>query len=347
MKRSNKMKNKLYIFLILISLITTSCRTVSSVQFQVLEPAKIILPQHVKKFSVVNNIFLQNKYDKIINKKKSKVDYRLFNIDKTKMKQLTTNLTVKYLTDMINDSPLYEKAVLVNNKKNIDSLNWENIKSICKKNKTDALISLEGFIHDDSVDFNSFYSNYGYVYYTYINFKVTTVWRIYYPQQLKVIDRDIQIGNVPFDSYGYSLRGSIRGMANDTAISEEIANNVANAFFRRISPAWTDCSRMYFTGSNNMRKAIVYVENNDWTKAAELWKIDVNNTNKRIAGDAAYNMALAAEMQGKLNVALVWAKKSFEKFNNKSAVDYIHILERRIKEQVKLNKQFAGEQVIR
>lgn len=341
------MKNKLYILLILTALIATSCRTVSFVQFQVLEPATIILPKHVKKFSVVNNILLQNKYDKIINKKKSKVDYKMFNINKTKIKNLTTNLTVKDLTDMINDSPLYEKAVLIKNKKNIDSLNWESIKSICKKNNTDALISLEGFIHDDSVNFDSFYSNLGYVYYTYLNFKVTTVWRIYYPQQLKVIDRYIQIGNVPFDSYGYSLRGSIREMANDTVISERIANNVANAFFRRISPAWTDCSRMYFTGSSNMRKAIVYVQNNDWEKAAELWKLDVNNTNKRIAGDAAYNMALAAEMEGKLNIALVWAKKSLEKFNNKWAADYIHILKQRIKEQVKLNKQFAGEQVIR
>ncbi len=341
-----QMKNKIYIFLLLIFLIATSCRTISFTQFQVLKPAEVTLPEQVKSFSVVNNYLLQNRYNKIINKKGNHVDYKLFNIDTTILDSLSTDLTVKYLTDMLNNSPLYKKAILINNKSNIDEFNWDKIESVCKKNKTEALISLEGFIHDDSVDFDAFYSDFGYVYYTYLNFKVTAIWRIYYPQNRKVIDRDIQINDVPFDSYGYSLRWSIKNMSKDTIIADEIANYAANAFFRRISPAWTDCSRMYFTGSSNMRKAIMYVAKNDWVKASELWQKDVKNPNKRIAGDAAFNMALACEMDGKLDLALVWAKKAHNQ-NNKWAIDYIRILEQRLKEQDKLNKQFSGEQILK
>ena len=347
MLKIKRMKKNICIFLLLISLTATSCRTVSFTQFQVLQPAEVTLPKQVKSFSVVNNNLLQNKYDKIINKKKNHVDYKLFNIDTIILDSLSTNLTVKYLTGMLNDSPLYKKAILINNKSNIEVFNWDKIKSVCKKNKTEALISLEGFIHDDSVDFDAFYSDFGYVYYSYLNFKVTAVWRIYYPQKQKVIDRNIQINDVPFDSYGYSLQRSIKNMSKDTVIADEIANYAANAFFRRISPAWIDCSRMYFTGSSNMRKAMTYVAKNDWLKAAEFWQKDIKNPNKRIAGDAAFNMALACEMDGKLDLALVWAKKAYTQFNNKWAIDYIRTIKKRIEEQNKLNKQFSGEQILK
>ncbi|MBE9469129.1 MAG: hypothetical protein IMY72_12525 [Bacteroidetes bacterium] len=338
---------KIYIYSLLIFLISTSCRTVSFVQFQVLESAEVNLPEQVKSFSVVNNHSFQNKYCKIIHKKKKNIDYKLLNIDTAKIQSLTTNQIVKNLTDMLNDSPLYNNAVLVNSNSKTNNLTWDEVASICEKNKTDALISLEAFIHDDSASFVSYYSDYGYVYYTFLNFKVTTIWRIYYPKERKIIDRDINFADVPFDAYAYSFKGSIKEMASDTVISDEIANYAANNFFRRISPAWSDCSRMYFTGSSNMIKAINYVEKNDWTKASDLWKFDLDNRNKRIAGDATYNIALAYEMDGDIEEALIWAKKSFQKYNNKWALDYIKKLEKRLKEQVKLNKQFAGEQVKR
>ncbi|RLD61964.1 MAG: hypothetical protein DRJ01_07005 [Bacteroidetes bacterium] len=339
--------NKIYLFFILIVLITTSCRTVSFVNLQVLKPAEITLPKNVKSFSVVNNSFLQNQYSIVTKKRKSNIDYKMLNIDTTKVKNLSVNSIVKSLTEMLNDSPLFTKAVLVNEKQKKETLNWDYVSSICKKNETEALISLEAFIHDDSVSFDGFYTDYGYVYYTFMNFKVTTVWRIYYPDEKKIIDRDIQISNVPFEAYAYSFKESIKELPNEQVISEEIANYTANDFFRRISPAWTDCSRMYFTGSTNMLKAKNFVENNYWKEATELWQNDVNNKNKRISGDAAYNMALAFEMEGDLDNALVWAKKSYQIYGNKWALDYIKKLEVRIKEQVKLNKQFAGEDIVR
>lgn len=341
------MKNKIYIFTILIIFITSSCRTVSFVNFQVLKPAEVTLPNHVKSFSVVNNSFMQNRYSKLIKKKKTNIDYKLLNIDTTKVESLTTKYIIKNLNEMLNDSPLYKNTVLISKNSKAEKLSWDYVSSICKQNNTDALISLEAFIHYDSVNFDGFYSDYGYVYYTYINFKVTTVWRIYDPYEKEIIYRDIQISDVPFDSYAYSFKESIKEIPSDKVVSEEIANYVANEFFRKISPAWTDCSRMYFTGSTNMLKAKKSVENNYWKEAAELWQNDLNKQNRRIAGDAAYNMALAFEMEGDIEKALIWAKKSYQQFNNKWALDYIKKLEKRLKEQVKLNKQFAGEDIVR
>ena len=40
------------------------------------------------------------------------------------------------------------------------------------------------------------------------------------------------------------------------------------------------------------------------------WKNLVNLNDKKIASKASYNMALAAEIKGSLNIAIDWAKKA-------------------------------------
>ncbi|MBL4655008.1 MAG: hypothetical protein JKY33_04215 [Bacteroidia bacterium] len=91
-----------------------------------------------------------------------------------------------------------------------------------------------------------------------------------------------------------------------------------------------------------MKTAKTMVITNDWARAAELWSAIVNNDPKtKTKGKAAYNMALANEVQGNLPGAVEWAKKSAYDFGNKKARSYINVLEARISEQRRLNQQMG------
>ncbi|HNE30321.1 MAG TPA: DUF6340 family protein, partial [Saprospiraceae bacterium] len=71
----------------------------------------------------------------------------------------------------------------------------------------------------------------------------------------------------------------------------------------------------------------------DWDKAVAEWQaIEMHakgHRNPKAAGRAAYNIAVAAEMQGKVDVAIEWAKLAWQDYGNKKARDYIQVLQQR------------------
>jgi hypothetical protein len=59
----------------------------------------------------------------------------------------------------------------------------------------------------------------------------------------------------------------------------------------------------------------------------------------KIAGRAAYNMAIINEINGDLDAALKWAQKSYEDYNNKLGLNYVRILENRKAKNFALEQQ--------
>lgn len=114
----------------------------------------------------------------------------------------------------------------------------------------------------------------------------------------------------------------------------------------KLIPTWLPVERLYYRSNNqNMLLAEKYAFNNQWLKAAEIWNKQTKNKNVRIAAKASYNMALACEMEGKLDVAIDWLIRSYSilKQNNEehkaNCQRYITVLALRKKEIEKLGKQ--------
>ena len=83
---------------------------------------------------------------------------------------------------------------------------------------------------------------------------------------------------------------------------------------------------------------------NDWKGAMELWKKEALNSKQKISWHANYNMAVAAEREGNLDLALQWAKKAYEIGGKSAAAQYINILNNRIAEQKRLDEQMKGKE---
>ena len=112
-------------------------------------------------------------------------------------------------------------------------------------------------------------------------------------------------------------------------------------------PSWKWTDRLiYFSGNDTMKKATELALNNKWEEAAVIWTKMAKSNNKNIVAKATYNMALACEMLGHLNLALEWASNSYHVYKNENhqqkCMDYINILATRLQQERRLKKQFGG-----
>jgi hypothetical protein len=117
-------------------------------------------------------------------------------------------------------------------------------------------------------------------------------------------------------------------------------------FGSKIIPTWLTVERLYYKSRNqNMLLAQKYALNNEWLKAAEIWNKQTKNKNQRMAAKACYNMALACEMEGKIDAAIDWLVQSYSilKVDNEehrqNCQRYITVLAIRKKEIEKLAHQ--------
>lgn len=130
------------------------------------------------------------------------------------------------------------------------------------------------------------------------------------------------------------------------AIAQNSGEYLGKAFGTKLIPTWIKVERMYYQSNNTeMHKAEAYAKNNQWLEAAKIWNKMSTNKNTTMAAKAAYNMALACEMEGHLDPAVEWLIKSYSilKENNKDHQEncqrYINLLAIRKKEIEKLAKQ--------
>jgi len=77
-------------------------------------------------------------------------------------------------------------------------------------------------------------------------------------------------------------------------------------------PEWKQVDRFLFVGHNSrMQEAAGYANNYKWINAESIWKTQLEKNNKSSEkAKIAYNLAIANEMQDKIEPALEWALKS-------------------------------------
>jgi hypothetical protein len=80
----------------------------------------------------------------------------------------------------------------------------------------------------------------------------------------------------------------------------------------------------------------------NWSGAIEDWQRAAQSGDEKIAGRAAYNMAVAFEVSGDFDNALRWAQKSYGDFGLKKALPYAQILQQRIVDNVRLKEQMGN-----
>lgn len=208
-----------------------------------------------------------------------------------------------------------------------DQLEWNTVKAICDSTKTDLLLSLEVF--DSNSDVIS--SNVQKVVRILgggipslpkaANVDVMHVWKLYDPATNRVIDQ--------YEGLRHFKMNSINSKQLNLA-----AYDAGVEYIGRYLPGHFLVKRKFYKKGKAQAKptfdtAFRRTQVANWEKAIEDWKRVVETGSAVNAGRAALNIAVAYEVLENTNLALEWAKRSFEDFGEKLGRDYYSILQER------------------
>jgi hypothetical protein len=334
------------------SLFLPSCST-KSARLTVLQPARFTVPEHISKVAVVDRSKPSNGW---LNVLEGVLTGEAIGQDRRSREE-----AVSGLIEGLRNTPRFEvirTGIEMTGSRagaNLPApLSWSEVERICQLHQADAVVTIESFDTNTGVTTkrreNTQKDKNG-KQITTIDYRsemrtaVTMGWRMYDPRSKNILDEFTTDDFLLSDATGDTEQAAVRQLPAPVTISRRVAFIGGQHYGMRIAPTYVSIQRQYYVKAKgakaSMQKAGRYAETGSWEKAAELWKIlyEKYKEEDKIAGRAAYNMAVAAEMKGNLVLALDWAKKSWELHRNKKARQYVFALQMRLEDQEQVSRQ--------
>ena len=341
-------KPKLSLLALIGGAMMTGCTT--TINMEVMKPADITIPEHLKKIVIADRTFPE-KDNKVVN-----VLEGLFTGEGLFSDRMGAEECLQGLRQSMTSTDRFSAIIPggldlrgTGTAKMPDPLPWDTVVKICDQNQADGLIVLEAFDSDCSVFFKtkSTTSKDGQGKEVVVNevagnmdIDVVTGWRFYDAQKRIIADSYEWTDHQGYTGQGPSEKEAVKKLPGKRDAIMRTGTHAGNSYGVRISPQWVNVTRMYFTsGNDQFKKAARLARVKDWNGAAEIWKKEAYGADKKLAGRACYNMALASEVNGNLDAAAEWANKSYKEHGNKKAPAYIAILYHRIEDQKRLDRQ--------
>ncbi|MDX2442515.1 MAG: DUF6340 family protein [Bacteroidales bacterium] len=339
------MRNKIIpnlILIILVYILISSCSSMNQLTMSVIEPAPVYFPSEIQSVGLINKSVSSEE-----NKDLDKMD-RIFTLEGKDLDKKGAQESIVGLYDELLSSQGFTNIKIIDDteRKKQESedlqspLSWERLSEICIKNKVDAIFSLSYYDTDATIDYKMIpieittpvgITMPAIEHQATISTKVKTGWMIYYPVNKMVLD-DFEIyDNVTLQGAGINPAKAAEAILNREKAVMHVSNNIGHNYAQRIFPYKVRVSRDYFVrGTDNFKIAKRRAQTGNWDGAAELWELEITNPKPKVAGRACYNMAIINEINGELEIAIDWASKSYVDYNNKDALRYLNILNRRV-----------------
>ena len=341
-----------YLVVILFVIIIPACKTISQVQFQALEAPDIILPTDINRIAFVD----RNQYfpsDSVEQYYSVTGGVLKDSTDQTKgipfncYKGFVDNLSEFWSQDSIPFVRLPQK-IMPDTTRYFTPLSWEIVNTVCRLNQVDALVVLEDIrvltkhevIEED-------------VFWVASEIEYQGIWRIYAPLHQKLYDERAIVDSLFMEISDSNLDRLVdKKLPSREQMMNDAAYELGRDYVELISPKWGDVSRDYFvSGDKRLSTALYFMEKNDFDTAINMWESLTKEKNMKLAGRAAYNLAVVHEMKGDLKNAIDWTRKAiylYKKMKNrpneyKRIEAYALVLNSRWANEKKI-KQFFGEE---
>lgn len=346
---AQKKKNQVFKPAISFALVTAvffvfiSCKTYQVFTIDVLEPAEIIVPQSIQSLLIAHQM-------KETEGNKSTL-YQIYGssyFDTSYYDTAYARAAVENLAGMLAYNNRFAAF-------SIDSLGLslpripdefttrhiESIKALCIENEADAFVLLSWM--DKKIDYSIYASIVG-GYYSIYTIYLSCRWLFINPFASKLVDQKLTHDTLYYKVYGFWGTSEPELYLTGRDLLTTAAEESALSYGTRISPHYVQTPRIIFkSGDRNIKKGFAKAEEGNWTDAAVIWEKTINNPNRTKKARAAFNLALASEMEGYLDPALVWAEESFRVFPDSINQTYISILRERIRQQDDLILQIEGK----
>lgn len=323
------------------AVILSSCSTTNDLTLPVTQPAPVYINKQITKIGVINRSIPDKKYEAI-----DAVD-KILTIEGKELDKKGSLVTIENLKEELLKNNRIQNVVIIDSvdfkKYGIDQfsneLSWAKIDEICKKHNVEAVYELSFFDTDSKISYrtinsqinNSFGIKIPIIEHeATVNTLIKSGWRIYDNKDKIISDKYATSNNVSLSARGINPFKAFETIAGRKDAVLNISKSIGQDYAIRILPYSIRVHRDYYVkGTNNFEIGKRRAQAGKWDSAAELWLLETNNNNPKIAGRACYNMAIINEINGDLNKAIEWATKSYTDYGDKIALRYINILKNR------------------
>lgn len=335
---------RIHILLVSIIVLASSCAT-NTLTLTVKEPPVVLIPKKTFSAGVIDRS-LPEKKSEGLNKFEKILTAEGVNLDKEAGEEAFNGLKEGLINTALFDG--------VKDLKHLElrtptvsmfpsPLTWEEVDRICAEEGVNMLFSLEMYDTDTKLDFSTTPTTVkgplgidipGILHNVQMTVFIKTGWRLYNPE-LRVIHDEIAINDqLVYASNGINPIAAVTGLLQRKEAVKQASNRIGFNYPNRILPYNIRVSRDYFVrGSNAFRVGKRMARTGNWDGAAEMWDSETLNPRPKIAGRAFYNMGISNEINGDLNTAIDWVRRSYEETGNRKALRYLRKLEIRSRKQ--------------
>ncbi len=312
------------------------------VKLTLVRPALIALPEYIKSIAVIDRTLQDESAE---NKFEQTITGEFFKQDEQAVRQ-----TIEGIIDVCSEYNLYtvartsERYIGDGTKTTFPSaLNWQKVSELCDKHQVDAILAIEIFDSDflvtnpvnvvRQITEGKVIPGHGYHIngIAVINFGV----RLYDPASKKILDEYQVSHRINFGGSGSTALDVANQVLDKTEAINRTSYQSGRIYGERITPSYYTVTREFYNKpkrNNDLSSGVRNSEVADWNGAIESWTKALNSKRK-IAGRAAFNIAVAYEVLGELEKAKEWASKSYTEYREKRGNDYYRMLVNRIKEE--------------
>ena len=349
------MKTKSTLALWLMLLTTTlfwSCRTAQT-SMEVLTPAEISVPSHIQSVAVANRSLPGTRADRILNVLEGLVTGEPLFADREGSNHCVNGLIVN-----LNEGPRFT-AVLATDERLFGTgtrqfppaLSWSQVDSICKKYGVDALILLETFDSNSKEsegsrevkrrrDGREYIEK---VFVAEVCIDVNAGWRIYDNVNRRIIDQNVYLDGRCWTGEGQNIEAARRRLPSRRRAINDAGAFAGHQYALRISPNWVRVNRTFFIGGHDgFKEARQHVRYNNWEAAVKIWENLSRSNDRKIAGRAVFNLAVAAEVRGELDEAIRLVTRAKREYHVREARGYLTALQRRKMDEQRLDQQMRS-----
>ncbi len=337
----------IYFLAVLLLLLATSCNPTT--QIQVLQPAAFAVPDHIATVVTINRSIPPKKFWKTVE--------GVFTGEGIGQDKEGARHALGALSNALTRTPRFavkQSGIEMEGSGNFRlplPLLWEDVNRICEQYGADALVALEAYdtdvleecepreVKSKGKEGNTIIKT---QYDAHLSMDVKLGWRMYDPKSQQIIDEFSIIEGSDWNKTDNTHESALELLPNRQLAVNEVSAMTGSSYGMRIAPVWILVERTYYKNHKRnvqMDNATRLAKINKWHAAAAQWQLLINSSDRKLAGKATYNMAVANEVEGKLQSALEWAEKSYTQYGNSSARSYINILNQRIQEQQQVERQ--------
>jgi hypothetical protein len=346
MGQLDRSKALLIVAALLPTLLCSGC--MASLTVRVLEPAVITLPQEVETLAVVDRSAVGNAGEGFLSVLEGIVTGEEIQGDRGGAQR-----AIDTLVRTLSASPRFNAAAVVATRAQVDSslfdttLSQDAAQALCRDVGAQALVSLEFFDSDSETVVETVKREEDDVliveHEAERTMEITVTWRVYDATRARFLDQDSNVRYSRSDEVAASSEAeALDGLSDPYGVIEDLGAEAGEDYGRRIAPSYRFETRSYYAADDDRLKAAAdFVRAERWADAEALWREVRQDEDPKLQGRAAFNLALAAEVDGRIHEALERIEEARSLLNNGAARSYAARLRARLEEVRRLDDQMG------